>query len=63
MKEQLINETEFGFRQVDESARGPKVTSRRPVGLLLDSQVTRLSARSDRARHDPSCPGPRAGFP
>ena len=47
MKEQLINETEFGFRQVDESASGPKVTSRRPVGLLLDSQVTRLSARSD----------------
>ena len=47
MKEQLINETEFGFRQVDESARGPKVTSRRPVGLLSDEQVTRLSARSD----------------
>ena len=47
MKEQLIDETEFGFRQVDESASGPKVTSRRPVGLLLDSQVTRLSARSD----------------
>ena len=35
MKEQLINETEFGFRQVDESASGPKVTSRRPVGPLI----------------------------
>ena len=47
MKEQLINEAEFGFRQVDERSNGPRVTSRRPVGLLSNEQVTRLSARSD----------------
>ena len=47
MKEQLINETEFGFRQVDERTNDPRVTSRRPVGLLSNEQMTRLSARSD----------------